>query len=349
MPRYMIYGATGYTGRLCIEEAKRRGHAPVIAGRHPQKMLALAEATGCEARVFDLDKPELIAPKLAGVAAVLHCAGPFSRTSAPMLAACLQARVHYLDITGEIDVFEQVFKQTERAREAGIAAIPGVGFDVVPSDCLAAMLKERLPDATRLQLAIDARRGGVSPGTAKTALEGLGSGARVREGGRIVTRAAKGKTMTVPFPSGPATALCVPWGDVATAYHSTGIPDIEVYMALPKASQKLMGLGRGVGLALKLPPLRRFVERRIERHVHGPSDEKRRRGATELWGRVVNADGKSVELALVGPEGYTLTAEAATLAVERVLAGKVASGASTPSKAFGAEFALSLHGVRLVE
>ena len=183
---WMIYGANGYTGRLCAHVAKDRHLSPVLAGRSAEQIRPLAQELGCEARVFDLGDPAAAAKNLAGVAAVLHCAGPFSATSRPMLAACQRAGAHYLDITGEIAVFEDIHSRSQEIRDAGIVAIPGVGFDVVPTDCLAAMLKRELASATHLKLAFMSRNGKLSPGTAKTMVEGLPEGGRIRENGRIV-------------------------------------------------------------------------------------------------------------------------------------------------------------------
>src|SRR4051794_32335918 len=144
---FLIYGATGYTGELIAREAKRRGLSPILAGRSAEKLASLARELGLPTRVFGLERPNEIAPQLAGVRVVLHCAGPFSATSAKMIDACLLARAHYLDITGEIDVLEQSFNRDESARRAGIVICSGAGFDVIPTDCLALALKEALPDA----------------------------------------------------------------------------------------------------------------------------------------------------------------------------------------------------------
>ena len=149
----MIYGANGYTGGLAARVATDRRLSPILAGRHAGPVRSLADDLGCESRVFDLRDPAVVATNLQGVAAVLHCAGPFSATSRPMLDACLRAGTHYLDITGEIAVFEDIHSRGREIIEAGIIAIPGVGFDVVPTDCLAAMLKRELPSATHLKLA----------------------------------------------------------------------------------------------------------------------------------------------------------------------------------------------------
>lgn len=345
--RYLIYGATGYTGQLCVETALRHGHQPIIAGRQPQKVYELAIKTGCEARVFDLDNVSAIAAQLEDVAAVLHCAGPFSKTSAPMLAACSKSGAHYLDITGEIDVFEAIFRQDQSLRAAGVSAIPGVGFDVVPSDCLAALLKKRLPDANKLILAIDARHSSISPGTLKTTLESLALGARIRQDGQIVALGSQVRSLSIPFVTGPATAWCVAWGDIATAYHTTQIPNIEVYMALAKTNASILKMARIAGMTLRLPIARSLVNHYIERRVFGPSAALRLRSTTNIWGYAENQRGQSASLSLTTSEGYTLTAEAAIAAVERVLAGGIPPGALTPSQAFGTDFALGLPGVRL--
>ncbi|HYR28118.1 MAG TPA: saccharopine dehydrogenase NADP-binding domain-containing protein, partial [Thermoanaerobaculia bacterium] len=166
MTKWMIYGANGYTGELIAREAVRRGEKPLLAGRNADEVHALARELGCEARVFDLDHIDL-----SGIALVLHCAGPFSRTSGPMVAACLAAGVHYLDITGEVAVFEAIYARDEEARHRNVVLIPGVGFDVVPTDCLAAMLHQRMPDATELWLAFNSNRGGISRGTMNTVID----------------------------------------------------------------------------------------------------------------------------------------------------------------------------------
>ena len=112
--KWMVYGANGYTGRLVAAEAVQRGLKPILAGRNAEEISALGNSLGLETRIFDLEAD--VASQLDDLRLVLHCAGPFSRTSMPMLDACLARGVHYLDITGEIDVFENAWRQDERAR-----------------------------------------------------------------------------------------------------------------------------------------------------------------------------------------------------------------------------------------
>lgn len=356
MKQWMIYGANGYTGRLAIQQAKARGHKPIIAGRDPQTIADLAKAEGLEARVFHLDDKKATLAGLKNIAAVLHCAGPFSATSKPMLDACIATGAAYLDITGEIDVFEAVFARDAELKAKGVTAIPGVGFDVVPSDCLAAMLKERLPDAESLTLAFHTGGGKLSPGTAKTMVESAWRGGRERRGGKIID-VPELRTRTIPFPirgrTGPerkdSAALLIPWGDVSTAFQSTGIPNIQVFMGAGKQQIAGMKSMRRIRWALKPKPVQSFLQRRIEKNVKGPNAEERAKVRVSLWGEALGPGGKKVTLGLITPEGYALTAVSAIAAIEKVVAGGVPAGALTPSLAFGSRFVTGLEGVELVD
>ena len=341
---WMLYGANGYTGELVAREAVRRGLRPTLAGRSESRIHALGAELGLDCRVFALDDEATVRANLAGHRLVLHCAGPFSETSRPMLSACLANHVHYLDITGEIQVFEHVHGQAEAARRADVALVPGVGFDVVPSDCLAASLVEALPAATRLQLAFEAG-GGPSPGTAKTSLEGIGMGGRVRRDGRMVSVPLAWKSRTIPFAHGKRTAVTIPWGDVFTAFVSTGVPDIEVYMAVPPATAARMRRLRWLRPLLATKPVQSFLKNRIGSRVSGPSDDTRSSTRSELWGEASSADGRSVSATMTTPNGYDLTVSAALGIVAHLLDNDVEGGFYTPSLLMGSGYAASLPGV----
>src|SRR5687768_4974167 len=131
---WLIYGANGYTGRLIAERAKQLGLQPVLGGRGREAVTALAKELGFEHDVFPCGDPREMAEHLKKYAAVLHCAGPFEFTSPSMVEACLLSKCHYLDITGEIAVLDSLLRQSDRFKTEGIAVLPGVGFDVVPTD-----------------------------------------------------------------------------------------------------------------------------------------------------------------------------------------------------------------------
>jgi short subunit dehydrogenase-like uncharacterized protein len=344
MSALLIYGANGYTGTLIAREAVARGLQPLLAGRNAAALAALGGELGLEQRVFALDDPAGVDEGLRGVRVVLHCAGPFAHTSGPMAGGCLRSGVHYLDITGEAAVFEALAARDAEARAAGVMLLTGAGFDVVPSDCLAAHLKRRLPSATRLALGFQAL-GRLSRGTATTMAENLHRGGLVRKGGVLRRVPAAWKTRVIDFGRGPVKAITVPWGDVATAYRSTGIPDIEVYTAAPWSVRAAARLSRLLGWALGSAWVQRLLKRRIRSGPPGPGDEERARGRSYLWGEVTDDEGRRMVSRLRGPEGYTLTARAAVAVAARVLAGEAPSGFQTPSLAYGADFVLGLEGV----
>jgi saccharopine dehydrogenase (NAD+, L-lysine-forming) len=341
--RWMIYGASGYTGELCAELARRRGHEPVLAGRSADKVGAVARRLELPSRVFGLDDPAAVRAGLDGIAAVLHTAGPFSATSRAMVDACLAARASYLDVTGEIDVFEAVLARGAEAERAGVALVPGVGFDVVPTDALAAMLAERLPAATHLELAF-AGLGAPSRGTLKTTVEGLSRGGRARIDGRIEPVPAAWRTRSIRFADRERTAVSIPWGDVCTAWHTTGIPNITVYMAMPERQIAVLRHADRIGPLLGARPVQALLKKLVDLGARGPSEAALRESRSEVWGEVRDARGGRVVGTMSTPGGYPLTADSSLRAVERVLAG-VRAGAHTPTRAFGKEFVLALDGV----
>lgn len=343
--RMLVYGANGYTGALIAEEAARRGLAPVLAGRNRGEVEALAQRLGLRSRVFGLDDAAAVARGLDDIDVLLNCAGPFSRTAAPLLDACLQRRVHYLDITGEIDVFAHCHRADARARERGIVVAPGVGFDVVPTDGVAALLKRALPDANTLVLAFEAG-GGTSPGTAKTSVEGLARGGRARVGGELVDVPLAWKTRTFVRDGVERSATTIPWGDLYTAYVSTGIPDIEVYLAMPPRAIRSLRRLRLLRPLLRFAPLRAWLEARAGARP-GPDAERRAMTQCWIWGEARNAVGAVERMQLVTPNGYTLTVTCALDIAAHVSARAPAAGYRTPSQLMGAGYVLGVPGVRV--
>jgi short subunit dehydrogenase-like uncharacterized protein len=344
--QWMIYGANGYTGRLTVQEALRRGMQPILAGRNATELAQLAGETGLESRVFGLGSSSEVVENIGDCDLVLHCAGPFSATSQPMIAACLAAGVHYLDITGEISVFANAHQQADAARRADVVLIPGVGFDVVPSDCLAASLVQALPAAIELCLAFEAG-GGPSPGTAKTSTEGLAKGGAVRKDGKLTRVPLAFKSRSIPFAHGERMAMTIPWGDVFTAHISTGVPDIEVYMSVPPATIKRLQRMRWLQPLLGTAVVQNFLKQRIARAVKGPDDARRQQTNAQLWGQVRSADGRTVSGTMTTPNGYDLTVIASLGIVEYLLQNDVEGGYYTPSVLMGAAYAQSLPGVSM--
>jgi short subunit dehydrogenase-like uncharacterized protein len=345
MAAWMIYGAYGYTGRLVSALASERGELPILAGRDERRLRELGEVHELEHRAFDLADPSALRRGLDGVDLVAHCAGPFSATSRPMVDACLATGTHYLDITGEIDVFESILPRDAEARDAGVVLLPGSGFDVVPSDCLAAMLAGSLPGAVRLELAFRPD-GGPSPGTAKSAMESLGAASRARVGGVITDVPRDRRRRRVEFADGKASVMAISWGDVATAYYSTGIDDIVVYAALPGAVGPMAALAAAAGPIARSRSVQGLLKRVVGR-LPGPTAAARAKTGAQLWGQVTDADGRTMTGTMTTPNGYDLTADAVVAIAQRITAGGVEPGAHTPSRALGADFARELEGVKV--
>lgn len=344
---WMIYGANGYTGRMMVEEAVKRGLRPVLAGRSAASLEPLAQKHGLPVRAFGLDNEQALRCGLNGIGLVLHCAGPFSATCAPMLEACLDTGAHYLDITGEIDVFAHCHAQDARAREKGIVVLPGSGFDVVPTDCLAAQLKRDLPTADALVLAFEAG-GGPSPGTAKTSVEGLGKGGRARIDGKMTRVPLAWKTRTFERDGEARFAMTIPWGDVYTAYVSTGIGNVEVYMGVPPGTATKLRRLRLLGPLLGLGPVQALLKKQVEKRVRGPSGATRGKTGCVVWGEARDASGAEAKRRLRTPNGYEITVTAALGIVARLLDGPAPPGGYyTPSALMGADYVLSLPGVSL--
>jgi short subunit dehydrogenase-like uncharacterized protein len=343
---WLIYGANGYTGELITREAVKRGMSPILAGRNRAAIEALAVELGLEQRIFALGDPKAIEAGLNGCEVVLHCAGPFSHTFKPMIDACLLTHTHYLDITGEIAVFEAAATYDAVAKLAGIMLLPGVGFDVVPTDCLAAELKSRLPSATHLTLAFRGL-GPMSRGSTLTGLEGMSTGGIVRRDGKLIPVPTAWKTRHVDFGNGrgPIATITIPWGDVSTAYYTTGIPNIEVYMAFKPWSRRFIKLSRYFHWLLGSAPAQSYFGFQVKLMPRGATAEQRARSTSHVWGEVRDDAGHVLTARLRSPDGYTLTVLTSLAVVEKALGGHHPIGFQTPAKAYGSEFIFTIDGV----
>jgi short subunit dehydrogenase-like uncharacterized protein len=314
-------------------------------------------------RSFPIDDPDRLRTELEGVDAVLHAAGPFIHTGTPMMEACIDVGAHYLDITGEVPVFESAFELAERAREAGVVLMPGVGMDVVPTDGAAAILVRALPSATRLELALHSP-GRPSAGTLQTIVEGLPGGLLVRRGGRLVQARPGAPEFRRWVDLGPEvtdgpmagkmggrrSVAPYTWGDLSTAYRTTGIGDITCYMSTPRSQVRLLPFVLPVlKTLLSIGPVRRFARRRVARGPAGPGERARREGRTRVWGRAEDDQGREAETILEFPESYRFTALAGVRALEAVLAlpGEEV-GTLTPAGTFGVDWVLQLPEVAMI-
>lgn len=330
--KWLIYGATGYTGRRTAARAVAIGQRPVLAGRRAAEVRALAESLGLEWEAFDLSDTRAMAKRLSAYSLVLNCAGPFIQTWRPMIEACIAAGTHYLDITGEVDVYEGLAAREEQARQAGVMVMPAVGFDMVPGDCLALMLKDALPDAVSLDIAYSFD-GTITRGSIRSALAAFSPDAKVRRRGELVRLPAPAtrKFDFGPGASGQGAVDCYSntFGDISIGWRTTRIPDVTAWLHLTEAFQKLATLS-GEADILKLP--------------EGPPEDELRTHRAFLVGEVRNAAGAVRSARMITPQVYAATFPLAADIARRVHEGSIKPGFQTPAGMFGKDYILGFDG-----
>ena len=343
----MIYGATGYTGKLVARLAAERNLDATLSGRNADKLAALASQLGLPHQAVSLGDAQALEKLVGAFDVVLHIAGPYSGTGKPMVDACIGAGTHYLDLTGEIDFIEACAARSNEAAARGVMVMCGVGFDVVPSDCLALHVTQRLPDADRLVIAIKTR-GSVSRGTMKTLIKQIGSGTKMRRGGAVVTL-DEVLRMELDFGGEMVSCVASSWGDVVTAYHATGIPDITDVFAANKELERLLTMPGGMRRLISSGPGQAVFKWLAERQPEGPSAAERERGRVSMLAQAENAAGKRLRSRLDMPEAYKLTSWTALEIARRVADGAAEPGFRTPAQVFGADFITTFDGCVLAD
>ncbi|HPH45585.1 MAG TPA: saccharopine dehydrogenase NADP-binding domain-containing protein [Chryseolinea sp.] len=338
----VLYGSYGYTGKLIAQECKSKNINIVLAGRNQEALILQSKETGFPYEVVDLNNHDALLKLLTDRKLVIHCGGPFQFTSKQMVDACLETKTHYTDISGEFTAFEMLATYDSKAKAEGIMILPGIGFDVVPSDCLALHLKKQLPSATHLQLAFTTLKGGLSRGTARTTIEGLGYGSYVRVNGKLKPIPLASRSMTVNFGDFTTSTLCIPWGDISTAYRSTNIPNIEVYMGMPEKTIQKLKWANYFNWLMRKKWVKTFLKNQIDKRPAGPSDDRRKNGRSFLWGRVWDDQGNTAISTLQTFDGYTLTAKTSVLIAEKIIFGNHKTGFQTPAMAYGENLILEI-------
>jgi short subunit dehydrogenase-like uncharacterized protein len=346
--RILIYGGTGYTGRLIAEHARNMRRSPVIAGRTAHRVQALAAELGVPGRVIALDEPEALDDALADVCVLINAASPFAQTTRPLIESCLRTQTHYLDITGELAAFRDAFGYDEAARKRGIMIMPGVGLGIVASDCLAMHVAARIPNAKYLRIAL-LRPESFSRGTFRSALGLSNSRVTIRRNGRLISVPVGQLQRAFDYGEGERESVAVSWADVFTAYYSTGIRNIEAYFEADFTSRTLYQLGAGVADAMRLAPVQRLLDIATRAWPEGPSPQRRQMEKCVIVAEAEDSWRRCSSARLETPDGYGFTAEAATAIAQRVTRGDFLPGFQTPAKVYGADFVLGLKGTRRVE
>jgi short subunit dehydrogenase-like uncharacterized protein len=339
-----VYGATGFTGKLLAGHARDQGVATVLSGRDETKLQSISSELGLDFRVASLPDPESLDRALEGVGVVVNAASPFSLSAPPLIAACLRKGVHYLDVTGEVPVLDMAQRHGAEAYRRGVMIMPAVGFDVVPSDGLAAHVLRRSRSPRRLSIGISGLEL-LTRGSARTIIDQIGAPVWVRRNGLLVQVPPGSLEHSFDYGDGMRASTAVSWADVASAYFTTGVPDITVYFESTPAVRTHDALLKFCGWAVPLTPWRELLKVTTQWMPEGPTESQRGARHAVIVAEMEDADGTRVRSRMRTPEAYSMTASAACAIVKRVLLGDVEPGFQTPARVYGADFSLSLPGV----
>jgi short subunit dehydrogenase-like uncharacterized protein len=342
--KVLLYGANGYTGKLIARYAKEYNIVPILAGRNETEISSIASELEFTYRIFSLDSVATIQQQLQDVKLVIHAAGPFDTTARQMVEACIASNTHYIDINGDISVFELIKTCDVAAKKAGVMLMPGAGFDVIPTDCIAFDLKQKLPDATHLQLAFIPTNGQISHGTATTMATRIGEDAVVRINEKFIRKPLGFKGMWIDANGQQRFVMSLQWGDISTAFHTTSIPNIETYTGIKPSVYRMLKFQFLFNWLLRTTYVRGLIQKKINKGPAGPTDEQRANSSTVVWGKAWNAGGKEIISQLTCADGYSLTAWGSLLITQKIMAGNYKAGYQTPAGCYGKELVYEIPG-----
>ncbi len=339
----MLYGANGFTAGIMLPKLKVLSCKIILAGRNKEAIALIAKKYGYETRIFDLDHAQIVEKNLQDCGLLLNCAGPFTKTAWPLASACVKVRCHYFDITGELSVFQSLFSLNEAARAAKVSIIPGMGFDIVPSDCLAKMLAEQLPDASSIMIAISTKNTRASHGTMKTLFLNIGMMSLASRNGVGIEPVAKDDThRNVTFNGRTIMCMRAPLADLFCTPKSTGIEHVDTYLAMPKQFERIVPIVNIVRNLAQRPALNKLFAKAIELLPNGPTAAQQQKGCAYIYGEARTNDNRIARAQLRTHEPYVYTGDALIKGAERFLREGLACGFQTPSLAFGSHFAVEV-------
>lgn len=316
--RIAVYGAYGHTARFVVRELLRRGSTPVASGRDARKLAALAEAfPGIETHVASVDDPAALDRALAGTRALIHCAGPFLDTGAPLLDAALRAGIHYLDVAAEQRATDATYARDAELRAAGLVAMPSMAFYGGLADLLASAALdngETQVDTIDVAVALDRWHP-----TAGTRLTGERNHYRrwVIAGGerQVLADPPPTRRWAFPAPIGEVDVVGLPLAETITISRHLHCTDLHSWMNLAPLGD--------LRDAATPPPRATDAE--------GRSDQ---RFIVEVE---VLANGRRRRARASGRDIYAVSAPLVVEAMERIVDGRVrAVGALAPGQAFDA-------------
>ena len=351
MSRIVLFGATGYTGRLVAAALVARGADPLLAARDRQRAESLAaELTGpdgpaAEVAEADVHRPETVRALVGPGDVLVSTVGPFVRWGSAAVEAAIGAGAHYLDSTGEPAFIRDVFHSWgPRAAAAGAALVPAFGYDWVPGNLAGALaLRDGGEAVTRLDIGYfvtgSAGRGALSGGTLASAAGVLGTPGYAWRGGRLVEEMPARHHRTYRVHGSLRAGLSVAGSEhLALPRLAPGLRDVHVHLGwFGPAARPVQVLSQ----LTRLPVVPQLVEsvgsRLLRGSTGGPDEAARRRSATHVQAVSYGPDDRELaRVTLDGPNPYTLTGDLLAWAAVRARDGGLAGvGALGPVAAFG--------------
>ena len=325
--KLLIYGASGYTGKIIAARAKALNLDFEIAGREPHKTRQLAEELAVDYHVFDVDTAYAWQQALKDKQVLINAAGPFKFTAEQAMRACLKAGVHYLDISAELDTYRLAESLDGEAKAAGVQIISGAGL-FVSYDALVVHLSKLISEPEYLRVGFR-HYGGFSRGSVLSSKNIADLGLLIRRNGNIVNNPDP-KSKIFSFGEEEVECLPTPLGGIILSYKTTGIPNIEEFFSLKLPATELPDLSS-------------------ENLPDGPTKDEREAGRNGIAAEITGRDGKVVKAWVDAPSGYDLTPLSVVAVAHSILNGDFKIGYQSPGSAYGEDILKDIPNTYLVD
>jgi short subunit dehydrogenase-like uncharacterized protein len=347
--RIVLFGATGYTGRLTAEAMVERGLQPVLAARTQSKLDELAAELGgnLETRTADVSDPPSVAALVEEGDVLVTTVGPFAKWGQPAAAAATTKRAHYLDSTGEPQFIREVFERYgPPAERAGIGMLTAMGYDWVPGNLAGGLALERAGDlATRVDLGYFITGSGARPsgGTQASLVGAIVAPAYGFRDGSIRTERGAKRVRSFQAGSKNLTGISVGSSEHFTLPRlSPRLREVNAYLGwFGPASRPMQVLSACTSVGMKVPGAEKLwgaaTERFVQGSTGGPDAETRSKSGSLIVAIAYDASGRELtKVTLRGVDGYTFTGRMLAWAAERAASGGLRStGALGPVDGFG--------------
>ncbi|MDF3283825.1 saccharopine dehydrogenase NADP-binding domain-containing protein [Gordonia sp. N1V] len=346
MSKIVLFGATGYTGRLTAAALRARGVEPLLAARNRSALASVAtDIGGADTAVADVTDPASVRALLESGDVLISTVGPFLRYGRPALDAALDAGAHYLDSTGEGPFIRAVFDRDAEAREKNIGLLSAFGFDYVPGNLAAGLVLADTPAATGVRICYGIVDPGTSGGT-RASMAGMmfEPGFSLRDGRLRPARLGE-RVHTFTVNGASRTAASIPASEHLALPHSyPELRDIDVYLSSPPAAARALQIGtRVTSIAAQIAPLKALgdavLSRAVKGSTGGPTAEQRASTSSWIVAEALDANGAVLaSTTLTGVDPYTFTASILAWGAAQALSGALrAVGALGPVDGFGLE------------